>query len=268
MYLAARLFLFFAPSNHSIRNRHARARHVATNRIAMTVGTMSTRILAIRSRIGQRKSTATTCICVHSHRSSSPSDTSFQLYRRSFISVKLFVYLSSSKSSSHGTGTYAFVFYGTPSPARFLSCASWRDLSFTSAFIFYLPAFALYLPLIPTSLLHLSHSQYGGDFFWRIAHGFHKSLPRLDMTFLRMEIISLQDNNYPSFSSHLFRKKTPQITTKYKIRSSFISKQTHFFRYSKNAYFIKIISIPMCLAVRRYKTRNLTVFCAFEFTCT
>lgn len=99
MYLAARLFLFFASSDHSIRNRHARACHVATNRIAMTVGTMSTRILAIRSRVGQRKSTATTCICVHSHPSSSPSDTSFQLYRRSFISVKLSVYLSRSKNS-------------------------------------------------------------------------------------------------------------------------------------------------------------------------
>lgn len=128
------------------------------------------------------------------------------------------------KKFPHGNGVYALAFYGTPSPARFLSCASWRDLSFTAAFIFYLPAFTLYLPLIPTSLLHLSHSQYGGDFFWRIAHGFHKSLPRLDMTFLRIEIISFQGNNYPSFSSHLFRKKTPQITTKYKIRSSFISK--------------------------------------------
>lgn len=99
MSLAAWLLRFFASSDHSIRNRHARACHVATNRIAMTVGTISTRILAIPSRVGQRKSTATTCICVHSHRSSSPSDTSLQLCRRSSISATFSVYLSRSKNS-------------------------------------------------------------------------------------------------------------------------------------------------------------------------
>lgn len=65
----------------------------------MTAGRMSTPILVIRSRIGQRKSTATTCICIPSHRSQSPSDTSLQLCRPSFISATFSVYLSRSKNS-------------------------------------------------------------------------------------------------------------------------------------------------------------------------
>lgn len=69
-------------------------------------------------------------------RSPSASNPSLQLCRRSFISVKFFVYLSSSKSTSRGTVTYAFVFYGTPSPVRSLPYTSLRDLSFTAPIIF------------------------------------------------------------------------------------------------------------------------------------
>ena len=136
MSLAAWLLRFFAPSNHSIRKSSPSSSRTADSRIAMTSRIMNLRIFAILSRVGQRKSTATTCICVPSPRSPSTSDPSLQLCRRSFISVKFFVYLSNSKSSSHGNGTYAFVFYGMPSPVCFLACTSLRDLSSTALIIF------------------------------------------------------------------------------------------------------------------------------------
>ena len=165
MSLAAWLLRFFAPSNHSIRKSSPSSSRTADSRIAMMPKAMNTRIVAIRSRAGQRKSTATTCICVHSPRSPIVSNPSLRLCWRSSISVKSFVDLSSSKSFSHGNRTYAFVFYGMPSPVRFLACASLRDLSFTVPIIFYPRRRLLYIcRLLPPSLLAVSRLPYRGEF--------------------------------------------------------------------------------------------------------
>ncbi len=136
MSLAVWLLRFFAPSNHSIRKSSPSSSRTTDSRIAMTSRIMNPRIFAIHSRVGQRKVPRPHASVFILPRSPSTSDPSLPPCRRSFISAKFFVYLSNPKSSSHGTGTYAFVFYGMPSPVRFLPYTSLRDLSFAAPIIF------------------------------------------------------------------------------------------------------------------------------------
>ena len=128
-------------------------------------------------------------------------------------------------------------------------------------------AFTIYLPLTSPPHSWPYPACNAAANFLTDQHVFNRSLPRLDMTFLRIEIISFQDNIYPLFSSCLFRGKTPQITVKDQIRSSLYMNKHISQNIQKTLIFIRIIGAPECLVVCGYKARNLTIFCAFEFTC-
>ena len=234
----------------------------------MTSRTMNPRIFAIRSRVGQRKSTATTCICVHpppvtkrieSFIAAMP--TLFYIRKIFRLSIELKKHLAWNRNIRIRLLWNAF-----PCPFSSIHLIAWSFIRRAHHFLA-ATAFTLYLPLTspPHSRPNPSCNTAANFLTDRACFQPELSSPRYNLSPQWNNILPRQQLPV-IFFAFISRKNAPNHG-KRSNQVIFYTWVNIFLKYSKNAYFIKITGTPECFVVCGYKTRNLTVFCAFEFTC-